>query len=129
MCTLLVDDDPISCFINKELLSEHGLTEYSHVVSNGAEAIDFIDKHWIPLNNEKNCPNVVLLDLNMPVMDGFEFLEEIGSRSLVSHSKFKIVVLTSSTNPHDLERAQRYNVDGYLNKPLCADKLRQILGV
>lgn len=128
-CTLIVDDDPVSCFINRELLSEQGLTEFSHAVSNGAAALDFIEKHCTPPNEEKNCPNVVLLDLNMPVMDGFEFLEELKTRSLNLLSKFKIVVLTSSTNPQDLEKAKYYNVDGYLNKPLCTEKLRAILAL
>src|SRR6056297_555938 len=125
-CTLLVDDDPVSCFINTELIEEYGFSTHSHSVSNGAAALDYIEKQCKP-NHIANCPNVVLLDLNMPVMDGFEFLEELKARSLYLLSKFKIIVLTSSTNPQDLERAQQFNVDGYLNKPLNAEKLRAIL--
>lgn len=126
-CTLIIDDDPVSCFINSELISEIGLTRHSHSVNNGAAALDYIDEQCNQPNEERNCPNIVLLDLNMPVMDGFEFLEELRERSMLLLSKFKIIVLTSSTNPQDLERAKRYNVDGYLNKPLCTDKLRKIL--
>ncbi len=57
-------------------------------------------------------------------MDGFEFLEALKAPSLGLLSKLKIVVVTSSTNPQDLDKAQQYNIDGYLIKPLSADKLR-----
>lgn len=126
-CTLLVDDDPVSCYINSTLLSLSGMSSHVHAVYNGEAALDFIEENCENPPVRETCPNIVLLDLNMPVMDGFQFLEELEARSFMSKMNFGIVVLTSSTNPKDLEKIKNHNVLGYLNKPLSIEKLQSVL--
>ena len=127
-CTLLVDDDPISCFIIEKVITAAHLTRYSHIVHNGKEAIDFITENCELVFVPPNCPDLIFLDLNMPVMNGFDFLEAYNALDFQFKSKMKIVVLTSSTNPTDLERLQGYNLAGFLNKPLTVEGLQRIFG-
>jgi len=126
-CTLLVDDDPVSCYINSTLLALSGMSSHVHTVYSGEDALDFIAKNCAKLPSESDCPNIILLDLNMPVMDGFQFLDALEASSMQSKSKIGIVILTSSTNPRDLEKIKQYNVLGYLNKPLSPEKLQNVL--
>jgi CheY-like chemotaxis protein len=126
-CTLLVDDDPVSCYINSAMLSLSGLSHHVHAVNNGADALDFIEENCANDPVSPDCPNIVLLDLNMPVMDGFQFLEAFEASSSNRKSKIGVVILTSSNDPKDIEKIKNYNVLGYLNKPLSPEKLQSVL--
>lgn len=125
-CALLVDDDPVSNYINKMVISDIQGIKHTHDVMNGAEALRFIANHCDDIP-EENCPDLILLDLNMPVMDGFEFLHTFKNLSYNKKNKVRIVVLTSSTNPEDIERIREMNIAGYLNKPLRQEELERIL--
>jgi CheY-like chemotaxis protein len=116
---LVVDDDFINNIITEEIIKNTGLAEEIHIATNGQEAIDFIRQHC---QSEKAgfCVDLILLDLNMPIMDGFEFLEKI--EELPLRQQLKIVVLTTSTDTRDVERANKYPISGFLSKPLTIDK-------
>ncbi|MDF9796839.1 CheY-like chemotaxis protein [Catalinimonas alkaloidigena] len=124
---LLVDDDEVSNFITTEILNTINLADTILVASNGQEALDLIgqvtdDKAG---QNDKDCPDLIFLDLNMPVMDGFEFLEACEP---CNKNKLNVVVLTSSTNPKDIEETRKFSqVKGYLSKPLTADKVEKAI--
>jgi CheY-like chemotaxis protein len=124
-CILLVDDDEVSNFINEKIIAACRVTDHTHIRHNGLEALEFIRNNCEQDNHI--CPDVILLDIRMPVMDGFEFLQEFENTAKQLSDRIKIVVLTSSSNPHDVELARKFNVAGYINKPLSVNALRQMI--
>ena len=125
-CILLVDDDDISNFINQRVVLNCNIADYVHVVKNVLEALAFIRKQCNQSNDTPKCPDVVLLDVKMPIMDGFEFLLEFETTEKHLIDIIKIILLTSSNNPSDIERAKEFTIAGYINKPLTADKLNEV---
>src|SRR5688572_13677837 len=113
---LLVDDDTINNFINEKLLKKLDVSNKTSVVINGEEAINFLKE--VCDRDSTQCPELILLDINMPVMDGFEFLERYKDLNIPNKSSIIIVMLTTSTNPNDTERLNKTGVAGYINKPL-----------
>lgn len=123
---LLVDDDDTSNMLNTMIISNMDITEDVDVASNGEEALSHLVKHCQQaVVSDKKCPELILLDINMPVMDGFEFLEAYKEK-LDIHNKVPVVMLSSSSNKKDFEKALSYNVKGYIVKPLSEDKLQEL---
>ncbi len=99
-----------------------------HSSSNGQEALDFITENCLQSKeSKKKCPDVVLLDLNMPVMDGYEFLEEYSKSVELSKQGIRIIVVSSSDSKRDREKTAQFNVAGYIVKPLTEEKLSPFL--
>jgi CheY-like chemotaxis protein len=119
-CILLVDDDEVNNFINETILKKLDVAERIVVVKNGLEALKFIAA-W---NDEGICPELILLDLHMPVLDGFEFMDSFKSMEFVNKDEVQIAVLTSSENPYDIEHARQLGIKNYLMKPLRAETLK-----
>lgn len=117
---LLVDDDETSNFLNEFLIKGMGIVDEVFVATNGQEALDFIHEQ----NKTSQYPQLIFLDLNMPVMDGFEFLEEFEKIQQQSDRKTPVYVLTSSNYFKDFERAKFFSVTGYIIKPLTEEKIR-----
>jgi CheY-like chemotaxis protein len=120
-CVLLIDDDPITNYVNEKLIMKNGLASHVHKCESGEDALSFIEqecdenlKPRIP-----HCPDLILLDINMPMMDGFQFLQAYQDMNL----NLKILMLTSSENPRDLNRAAGLPIIGYINKPLSVGNL------
>jgi CheY-like chemotaxis protein len=104
---LLVDDDQANTFLCESLLKSSKTAKKVIVAIDGQEAIDFIEKGL--------RPDLILLDIRMPVMDGFQFLEEFEKLNLPT----PIIMLTSSAREEDRRKALAYpNVFDYLEKPL-----------
>ncbi len=123
---LLVDDESTFQMLGKLLLKFIGLPpENIHIAETGQQALDLLNK----LNAENNLPDLILLDLNMPGMDGFGFLEAYRKTPFGNNTKTSIVVLTSSNSTLDMERIKQFNVTGYLSKPLEEPTLRAALGL
>jgi CheY-like chemotaxis protein len=120
---LVVDDDFINNIITEEIIKNTGLSDEIHIATNGQEAIDFIKKNCL-LANASTCVDLILLDLNMPIMDGFEFLEKVQEFPL--QQEVKIVVLTTSTDNRDVDKANKYPIAGFLSKPLTIDKFTHL---
>lgn len=127
-CTLVVDDDPISCFINQRIIELTHITQHVKVVHNGEEAIDFIHKSFKETPKDQHLPDLIFLDLNMPVMSGFEFLSVFQDFPRAYRDEVKIVILTSSNNIADRNKAELYNVSRYINKPLTVETVRSLFG-
>ncbi len=124
---LLVDDDEASNFIHKLLLNRSGVVNQIDTALNGQEAFTLLSDCLEHLDNEHCWPDYIFLDLNMPVMNGWEFLNKLNS--LIDKAKHlpKIYLLTSSANPDDEVRAQQIpSVTQFLKKPLTLDLLSQI---
>lgn len=115
---LLVDDDIISNKIGEKLINRLEISEEVHCVGNGKDALAF-------LNVCKEQPEVIFLDLKMPIMDGYEFLEAFQKKEK-SNGKTDIVILTSSTASQDLQKIQKYGIKFYLSKPLLDQNLLKI---
>lgn len=124
MNLLIIDDDHISSFVNTRVAETCGLFNDVRAVHNGKEALDLF--HQVSQGNA-TAPDVILLDLNMPVMNGFDFIEALEGVSYPQKNRLKIVVLTSSDNKVDIERARAMGIKHYLVKSLTAKDLQQTI--
>ena len=124
-CALLVDDDQTTNYLNQLLLKRMGVAAKLLVAVNGQEALDLLQTHCQDAVEE--CPTLILLDVKMPVMDGFAFLEAYDQLSLPQKKAIIIIMLTTSLHPKDMERVQRLNIAGFLNKPLTEGKVNEVL--
>ena len=122
---LLVDDDEICNFISTTLLKHLHIAENIHSATNGKEALRLLKKNAV-INTLTIFPEVIFLDLNMPVMDGFDFLEQLNKTMPAYASVCKIFILTSSESPLDIDRCRRYEIAGYISKPLTEQKLAMV---
>ena len=122
-CILLVDDDETSNFISHSVIDKLSLAEHIHQAINGKEAIEFL-LNKCSKDSAILCPEVVFLDINMPVMNGLEFLSEFSKYDQSLPYVPKIFILTSSLNPEDKAYTDQYAmVKGYISKPLTIEKL------
>ena len=122
MKILLVDDDVINNELNKFVIENTGYAKNIEIALNGEEAIDLLQK-----KDETDTPNLIFLDLNMPIMNGFEFLEEYKNMNIPCKELTKIYILTSSRNEKDLAKAKNFQIEGYVTKPLTIEKVKTIL--
>lgn len=109
---LLVDDDIVDVMNIKRIFKQKNFSHSLHIAHNGEEALDLLHKKTIP------PPHIIMLDLNMPRMDGIEFLHNLRKNPL--YKKTYVVVLTTSNEEFDRKRTQPYNVSEYLIKPLLS---------
>lgn len=123
-CAVLIDDDSITNFLNEELIKELGVSEKVKVFEDGRGALNYINENCIKSNK---CPELILLDINMPVMDGFEFLKVFNSLEFENKEDVKIIMLTTSSNSKDFEQAKKLSVKDYITKPLTPEKLMPVL--
>lgn len=124
-CALLVDDDQTNNYLNKLLISRLQITDKLLIALNGQEALTLVEQHCQEAS--PSCPALILLDVKMPVMNGFEFLEAYAQLPLPRKHAIIIVMLTTSLHPQDMERVQNLQVDGFLSKPLTKEKVEGIL--
>lgn len=125
-CVLLVDDDTTTNFLNTSLLTRLSVAERILVALNGEQALQELKTHCVPPS--PTCPVLILLDVNMPVMNGIEFLEAYQQLPLAEQRAIVIVMLTSSLHPRDVQRVDRLDVAaGFLNKPLTREKVEELL--
>jgi CheY-like chemotaxis protein len=121
-CILLVDDDHEDNFFHEIIIKKMNITNSIQVARNGLEALDFLKKE------NQVIPELIFLDVNMPKMNGWEFLEEYRHLNANQKAKITIVMLTTSANPDDIKKAEEIaDVHGYRSKPLSVDMLNEIL--
>ncbi|WP_017730855.1 response regulator [Nafulsella turpanensis] len=123
---LLVDDDPTTNHFNKLLLEEMNLSEKIHLAYDGKEALSLIRDTSSVLKDQQQIPSIIFLDLYMPMMNGFEFLEALKERE-DWYQTYWVVLLTSSNQPADIERVNNFKVANILRKPLTSEKVRLVI--
>lgn len=115
----IVDDDPIHQQIAKIMIERQAISNHIRVFSDAQDVLDYLRTN---ADNPEALPDLILLDLNMPVMDGWEFLEEYAGFCAQLPKNIRIFVLTSSIDEKDKERVSGYSfVTGYLTKPLSKE--------
>lgn len=120
---LCVDDDEISLFISKVLIQDSSFAATVDTAISGRKALDYFSR----LSPEDAAPKVIFLDLNMPEMDGWEFLDLFTKTCAHKFPHTSVVILSSSIDPKDQKRAQEYKiVNDFVSKPLTFDVLDRI---
>ena len=121
-CVLLVDDDEPTNFLNKITLKKYGCAEKIVAVFDGQQGLNYLSEHV-----DDDFPELIFLDINMPLMNGWEFLEEYQKLNLNQKNPI-IIMLTTSINPDDEEKSKKYNcIAGFMHKPLNASELDERL--
>jgi CheY-like chemotaxis protein len=118
---LIVDDDHISNMLTSMLFGELYTHTHIRISQSGHHALEEIKDC---LEKEHNCPDVILLDIEMPIMDGFEFLDELQA---LNKNNLPIVMLTSSMHARAQEKASKYKVKALIEKPLTEEKIVKLL--
>jgi CheY-like chemotaxis protein len=126
---LLVDDDDTTNYLNKRLLQEMQVCREVLVLKNGQEALVYLENVVSTLpEQDVRWPNLILLDIKMPVMDGFEFLEEYHTRGFDYEDRIIILMLTSSASFYDLERLKKFpKVKKHYSKALTKYDVQEIM--
>lgn len=122
---LLVDDDESTNYLHSMYLEEWGVTDNIYTALNGQEAIDFLMTNE-PFKAAKK--SLILLDVNMPIMNGFEFLDEYEKLPEEFKATIVVVMLTSSLHAKDQAAARGFkDLGGYINKPLSFERMTEIV--
>ena len=116
---LQIDDDPVILFLHNKLLSKYTNSKIEQF-KNGKLVLDYILQ-----NKDPNKHFMLLLDINMPVMNGWEFMDEISNYELIND--IKVIILTSSADNTDFEKSKTYpKIVNFIQKPLTREKIEKI---
>lgn len=118
---MLIDDDVDDNFFHEMALREADITENIKVAESGFEALDFLSK-------EPTTPDLIFLDINMPKMNGWEFLNEYSKLETEKKAKMVIIMLTTSLNPADEAKAKKMSdIITFKTKPLTTEMVEDVL--
>jgi two-component SAPR family response regulator len=119
---ILIDDDETSNYVAETTLKSHGLTDKISIFDNAQDALTFIKE--LKESGEK-MPDMIFLDIKMPLMNGFQFLDQCNSFCDIE-KETKVIVLSSSSYSQDKEKALNRGLE-YITKPLQMDKLDKVI--
>lgn len=122
---LVIDDDDINIFIIKKIVEKTGYNVEMVAKTNGQMAIDYIS---MTLSLQESLPELILIDINMPVLNGWEFLDAYGQLNI--QQKIDMYMLSSSVYENDIEKAKTYQtVKGFISKPLSIERLTELFKI
>jgi len=126
---ICIDDDPIALLLSKLVISKANFASQIITLQNGQEAIEYLEKDETRADNKNSGQTLlILLDLNMPVMDGWEFLEQFSQKLYDEYKDAKIILLSSSIDPNDIRKSKNFEmVMDFFPKPLTKEILQEIL--
>jgi CheY-like chemotaxis protein len=125
---LLIDDDEPTNFLNKRMLESMHCTHKVQVIQKAPEALEYLTRLAMDDTGTTDFPDIIFLDINMPAMDGWEFLECFRNIVNKKGQHIVLVMLTTSLNPEDVQKASESDqVAAFKNKPLSREMVTDIL--
>lgn len=120
-CILLIDDDEDDNFFHQLIIDKLNITDQVVIAESGYEALDF-------LTNTVMAPDLIFLDINMPRMNGWEFMKEYNNLYLAQSKPVIITILTTSANPYEREQSKKIRgIAGFASKPLTEETMNDII--
>jgi CheY-like chemotaxis protein len=119
---ILIDDDVVANYLHQWWAEKMNLAENIVSCCNPKQAIGYVDKNGFGIT-----PDLMLIDINMPVMNGLELLEELFSNPGLIGSKGHLLMLTSSSHPSDYAKAHQFPISGWLTKPLDETQVQKLI--
>jgi CheY-like chemotaxis protein len=126
---MLIDDNEIDNLINQKMIEAANICDRIFVHTGAKSAIEFLKnmEKVAVASVEGFLPEIIFLDIDMPLMDGFQFLDEFEKLNDVTKEHCKVIMLTSSLNPLDMQKAKKNKlITKYLNKPLSQENLKKL---
>lgn len=126
---MLVDDDDTTNYLNQRLLNNLNAAENIIIMKDGERALDYLIHSCRSEDADQHpCPDLIFLDIKMPVMDGFEFLDAFKAAQLTFKKEIIIIMLTSSASFYDLEKLKQYpEVKKHYSKALSETDVKDII--
>jgi CheY-like chemotaxis protein len=122
---LCVDDDPITLMLCKKVIVKAEFSNEILFAHNGQEAIDLFEK--LKSDNTLVPPQIIFLDLNMPIVNGWDFLDYITKNNAPCLDNTKVIILSSTIDPADSNKAKQYDiVSHFISKPITVEILQEI---
>lgn len=127
---LIIDDDKASMRLSEEAVKELSITDKIITCSTAFEALRYIIDHCMPTvaNIEIYCPELILLDIHMPVINGYQFLAELHRMEGLRHKNTSIIIISSASYESEKDKIKYFPVVGYIEKPVTVKKLSKVLG-
>jgi CheY-like chemotaxis protein len=128
---LVVDDDSAARFLAGTAIEEADIAENIIFCKDGNEALSYIKENCLPTDDDpsRQCPELILLDVNMPIMDGYEFLEKLAILEDLRHNDTSVILLSSASYQVAKPKADKFSILGYIEKPVEAEKLIELVSV
>lgn len=125
---MIIDDCEIDTFINEMIIKGAGFAETVFKHNGAIGSLEFFKNIEMMKNfSTELLPSIIFLDINMPILDGFQFLDEFNNLSKLINKDIKIVLLSSSAHPSDIKKACEYKqIVKFLHKPLTEEDLRNL---
>ncbi len=121
---LLIEDDPITVMVCDRIIKMIGFGNHVQTKENGQEGIDYINN---AIKENKELPDIIFLDINMPIMNGWDFLEAFEAIKQQLIKVPRILILSSTVDPEDYKKAEKFSaVEGFISKPLTQEHLNDI---
>lgn len=124
---LCIDDDPITLMLCKKVISKSSFSHEVITAQNGEEALHYFNILKYTNDKNKRKPELIFLDLNMPIMGGWEFLDHFTSPDYSEFNSAPVIVLSSTIDPEDLAKAKKYPIIiDFLSKPITQQMLEYL---
>lgn len=124
---LLIDDNKVDNYLSNYIISKNHLAEKTSIETSGKKALELLESLNV---SDKEFPDLIMLDLKMPAMDGFEFLDSLLSFPNSKIAKCCVVMVTSSNNQIDVNRSKQYPIiKKYINKPITLKVFKEVVNL
>ncbi|GAA3750329.1 MULTISPECIES: response regulator [Flavobacterium] len=124
---LCIDDDPITLMLCKKVISKSSFSHEVITAQNGEEALHHFNILKYTNDKARKRPELIFLDLNMPIMGGWEFLDHFTSPDYIEFNTVPVIVLSSTIDPEDLAKAKKYPIIiDFLSKPITQPMLEYL---